>query len=146
MKKFVTMMCLMLLVGLVASARDQVTRDAGKLPAEAREFIKAQFPGTGISYLKIENNLFRNNGYEVRLTDGTELEFNNKGEWTDIDCEPRAVPAGIIPEAIKKYMKENYARHRTVKIERGRKGYELTLENDLEVKFDPFGNFVRLSY
>ena len=32
-----------------------------------------------------------------------------------------------------------------VKIERNRKGYELTLENGLEVDFDQFGGFLKLS-
>ena len=48
-------------------------------------------------------------------------------------------------QTISKYMKANYNGHKTVKIERNRKGYELTLENGLEVDFDQFGGFLKLS-
>jgi len=44
-----------------------------------------------------------------------------------------------------KYMKANYNGHKTVKTERNRKGYDLTLENGLEVDFDQFGGFLKLS-
>ena len=62
------------------------------------------------------------------MADGIELEFNSKGEWLEIDCKNKAVPSTFIPQAISKYMKANYNGHKTVKIERNRKGYELTLE------------------
>lgn len=63
----------------------------------------------------------------------------------EIDCKNKAVPSTFIPQAISKYMKANYNGHKTVKIERNRKGYELTLENGLEVDFDQFGGFLKLS-
>ncbi|MBQ8361731.1 MAG: PepSY-like domain-containing protein [Bacteroidaceae bacterium] len=145
MKRLMLMMVLVLSVMMMASARGRVTRDTSVLPAEAREFIKTQFPSTSISYLKVDKGMFNGNSYEVRLADGTELDFNSKGEWTEIDCEPRAVPSTVIPETISQYMKQHYARQRIVKIERSRKGYELKLENDLEVDFDTYGNFLHLS-
>ena len=54
-------------------------------------------------------------------------------------------PATFIPNTIAKYMQKNYGGHKIVKIERDRKGYELTLENGLEVDFDQFGGFLKLS-
>ena len=54
-------------------------------------------------------------------------------------------PHEISTDPISKYMKANYNGHKTVKIERNRKGYELTLENGLEVDFDQFGGFLKLS-
>jgi len=42
-------------------------------------------------------------------------------------------------------MQKNYGGHKIIKIERDRKGYELTLENGLEVDFDQFGGFLKLS-
>ena len=71
--------------------------------------------------------------------------INSKGEWLEIDCKNKSVPSTFIPQAISKYMKANYNGHKTVKIERNRKGYELTLENGLEVDFDQFGGFLKLS-
>ena len=82
---------------------------------------------------------------QLSLSDGIELEFNSKGEWIEIDCKNKAVPAIFIPNTIVKYMQKNYGGHKIIKIERDRKGYELTLENGLEVDFDQFGGFLKLS-
>ena len=107
--------------------------------------IGKHFSQTKVAYIKIEKDLFQTTSYDVKLADGIELEFNSKGEWLEIDCKNKSVPSTFIPQAISKYMKANYNGHKTVKIERNRKGYEPTLENGLEVDFDQFGGFLKLS-
>ena len=82
MKKIVSLVSIMLLIVSVACARDRVTQDVSVLPTEARDMIKIHFPKSMISYLKVDKPLFRTEGYDVRLSDGTELEFNTKGQWT----------------------------------------------------------------
>ena len=134
----------MLLTVSAMCARDRVSRDVNLLPTEARELIKNHFAEASISYLKVDKNLFRVEGYDVRLTDGTELDFNSKGQWTEIEAEKNAVPASLIPDVIKKYMKQNYNGQRVKKIKHNRRGYELKLSNGLEVEFDNMGNFLRL--
>ena len=134
----------MLLTVSAMCARDRVSRDVNLLPTEARELIKNHFAEASISYLKVDKNLFRVEGYDVRLTDGTELDFNSKGQWTEIEAEKNAVPASLIPDVIKKYMKQNYNGQHVKKIKHNRRGYELKLSNGLEVEFDNMGNFLRL--
>ena len=134
----------MLLTVSAMCARDRVSRDVNLLPTEARELIKNHFAEASISYLKVDKNLFRVEGYDVRLTDGTELDFNSKGQWTEIEAEKNAVPASLIPDVIKKYMKQNYNGQRVKKIKHNRRGYELKLSNGLEVEFDNMGHFLRL--
>ena len=145
MKKFIAMICSLLFVFQVMDAQDEVTQDVKKLPVTAREFIKKQFPETSISYFKIDKDLFSAPKYDVKLADGMEIEFDSQGEWTEIDCKPRAVPSSLIPNTIMQYMKQQYANHHIVKIERDRKGYELTLDNGLEVEFDQYGGFIKLN-
>lgn len=145
MKKILFLMAMLVSSLQFAMAGDVVTRDVNKLPVAAREMISKHFPQTKVSYIKIEKDLFQSTSYDVKLADGIELEFNSKGEWLEIDCKNKAVPSTFIPQAISKYMKANYSGHKTVKIERNRKGYELTLENGLEVDFDQFGGFLKLS-
>ncbi len=145
MKKILFLMAMLVSSLQFAMAGDVVTRDVNKLPVAAREMISKHFPQTKVSYIKIEKDLFQSTSYDVKLADGIELEFNSKGEWLEIDCKNKAVPSTFIPQAISKYMKANYSGHKTVKIERDRKGYELTLENGLEVDFDQFGGFLKLS-
>lgn len=144
MKKLLGLIVCMLLTVSAMCARDRVSRDVNLLPTEARELIKNHFAEASISYLKVDKNLFRVEGYDVRLTDGTELDFNSKGQWTEIEAEKNAVPASLIPDVIKKYMKQNYNGQRVKKIKHNRRGYELKLSNGLEVEFDNMGHFLRL--
>ena len=144
MKKLLGLIVCMLLTVSAMCARDRVSRDVNLLPTEARELIKNHFAEASISYLKVDKNLFRVEGYDVRLTDGTELDFNSKGQWTEIEAEKNAVPASLIPDVIKKYMKQNYNGQHVKKIKHNRRGYELKLSNGLEVEFDNMGNFLRL--
>lgn len=145
MKKILFLMAMLFGTLQFAMAGDVVTRDVNKLPVTAREMISKHFPQTKVSYIKIEKDLLQSTSYDVKLADGIELEFNSKGEWLEIDCKNKAVPSTFIPQTISKYMNANYSGHKTVKIERNRKGYELTLENGLEVDFDQFGGFLKLS-
>lgn len=142
-KLFIAMWGILLTVSVVC-ARDRVSRDITLLPTEARELIKNHFAKTDISYLKVDKNIFRIEGYDVRLSDGTELEFNSKGQWTEIETWRNDVPASLIPDVIKKYMKQNYNGQHVKKIKHNRRGYELKLANGLEVEFDNMGNFLRL--
>lgn len=144
MRKLVGLVSVMLLLVSVACARGKVTQNVSLLPVEAREMIKTHFPKAAISYLKVDKNFFRTEGFDVRLSDGTELEFNAKGQWTEIESRPRSVPASLIPESVKKYVSRYYGDQHVKKIKHNRRGYELTLANGLEVEFDNMGNFLRL--
>lgn len=143
MNKFLAMVCMLLAVS-VACAKGKVTRDINQLPTEARATIENHFPNASVSYLKIDKNIFRIEGYDVRLSDGTELEFNSKGQWTEVDRKNGAVPSSIIPDVVNTYMKENYGGQRIKEIKHNRRGYELKLANGLEVDFDNMGNFLKL--
>ena len=73
------------------------------------------------------------------------VQFSQAGDKVTRDVNKLPVPAIFIPNTIVKYMQKNYGGHKIIKIERDRKGYELTLENGLEVDFDQFGGFLKLS-
>ena len=143
MRKILFLMAMLVCSLQFAMAGDVVTRDVNKLPVAAREMIGKHFSQTKVAYIKIEKDLFQTTSYDVKLADGIELEFNSKGEWLEIDCKNKSVPSTFIKKKNTKYMNSNG--HKTVKIERNRKGYELTLENGLEVDFDQFGGFLKLS-
>ena len=106
--------------------------------------LSKYFPYAKVSYIKVDKDLFLSTSYDVKLSNGTEIDFNGIGEWLEVDCQKEAVPAALIPEPIRKYMEENFKGHRITEIERSRKGYQITLANELEVLFDPFGTFIKL--
>lgn len=106
-----------------------------ELPAQAQQFINEHFNGVKLSYAKLERD-FLENSYEVMLANGAKLEFSSKGTWEDVDCRYGEVPAAIIPQPIKEYIKSNYPGEKVLKIERERNRYELKLSNRLELTFD----------
>ena len=120
----------------VTEGIDIITKD----PTPAiTEFVKSYFPKVSVLIVKPEHD-----EYEVRLSDGTELEFTRNFEWKKIDCEHSntytAVPAELVPEQIAIYVKTNFADQSITKIEKKRRGWEIELSSELEIKFNK--NFV----
>ncbi len=103
------------------------------------EFVKTYFPKANVLIVKPEWD-----EYEVRLSDGTHLEFTRDFEWKKIDCEHSntysAVPAELVPEQITTYVKTNFTNQSIIKIEKKRKNWEIELNSELEIKFNK--NFV----
>ena len=116
---------------------------AEKLPAAARAFIEEYFPETAVSYVKKDKELTKTT-YEVVLQDGTEMEFNGKGQWDNVDCKNRAVPAALIPTAITEYVNTNFPGQVIVNIDKELHGYEIELSSDLDLKFDKDGKLIKV--
>ena len=114
-----------------------------KLPVAAQSFIKEYFPETAISYAKKDADLTKTT-YEVTLQDGTEIDFNSKGEWDKVDCKRAAVPAALVPAFIAEYVQTSFPGQIIVKIDKERYGYEIELGNDLELKFDKNGKLLNI--
>ncbi len=109
-----------------------------QLPESALSFIKEYFPEIAVSYVRKDAELTHTT-YEVVLQDGTEIEFNAKGEWDNVDCNRSAVPAELVPEAIFNYVKDHFPGQAIVKIDKEPYGHEIELANDLELKFGKDG-------
>lgn len=144
MKKIFSILFILSLLCQVAVGRDFVTHDVSRLPVKARELVNKNFPEVNISYLKIDNELFKSKNYEVTLTNGTEIEFDKNGEWKEIDCKRNSVPAVFVSAPIMEYVNQYYPDQRIVKIEKLRRGYQIELTNDLDITFDSKGRFLRM--
>ena len=136
---FAALVC-MLMQSLSSFADDRVI-PTQQLPAAAQTFVQNTFPGKGIAYATIDRD-FGKTTYDVRLNDGTEVDFDSKGTWDKVDCGLSAVPAQLVPEAIANYVKANYAGATIVKIDKERHGYDIELSNDLELKFNKQGQLI----
>ena len=142
MKKLLTSLLMMVLAVTVASARDRYTSDVNTLPQLAQQILKQHFGKVAVNHIKIESHTFGGDDYEVILDNGTEVDFNSKGEWTDIEAGRRGVPASIIPAEINKHLKAQYSKQKVVSIDRDKKGYELKLTNGLELRYNKYGHFL----
>ena len=119
----------------VACADNNKVISKNELPAPAQKLLNEYFPDAKLSYAKLDRD-FLERSYEVLLVDGTKLEFFSNGEWQEVDCKFGEVPAGIVPEAIIKYIADNYPGEKVLKIEIDRGNYEVKLSNRLELTFN----------
>lgn len=107
-----------------------------ELPQKAQTFITTHFSGVEVLSATVDDD------YEVYLANGAKVEFTLQGEWKEVKCPGSKVPAAIIPAAISKYVKTNFPNNAIVKIDKKYSGYEIELNNGLELKFDKNGNFM----
>ncbi len=137
MKKFVYLMSVLLIasIGTVAKADTDKAIRFQELPAKSQKFIHKYFTQNDIVYAKVERTL-TSKSYEVVLKDGTNIDFDKKGEWTEVDMQTRSVPSSIVPSQIATYINEAYPTAIIEKISRNRRHYEVELSNRIEVKFD----------
>ena len=144
MKKFLFIIATMLAIGTSTTRADIDTPiSAAQLPQKAQVFIKQHFPNREIAYAKLERD-FPGLSYEVILTNSTKLEFNKDGEWKEVDCKYKPVPAAIVPEAIAAFTTMHYPNVIIVKIDRDSRGYEVDLSNGLELTFDLKFNLIEI--
>ncbi|WP_418403675.1 PepSY-like domain-containing protein [Alistipes putredinis] len=134
MKKLVVLFVSMLVLATTASAGNDKPIQVSQLPQTAQQFIKKYFGDRKVAFAKEESD-FRKS-YEIAFTTGDKIEFDRKGEWTDIDCKYSAVPAGIVPAQIVAYIAENYPDSQVVQIEKDSRSTEVKLDNRMEIKFD----------
>ena len=101
---------------------DEKKIDLGELPAKARSFIDNYFHGTDIRSIVQE----KENGhkeYQVELSDGTDLEFDEDGEWTNIECHFNPIPTGILPDEVKNKVEELHPKAFIYGVEKEPGGY-----------------------
>lgn len=131
-----------LILTATAWAGDYV-HDAGVLPQAAQSVIKKNFKSE-VSFVKIDKTLGKISEYEVVLTDGSEITFDSKGNWKEVETsKKKSVPSGFVLKTISDYVSKNHKGEKIIGIEKKRDGYEIDLSNGIDIKFDKNGNFVR---
>lgn len=153
MKKFIVFLAAAIAGIGVLSGCDEVKIKEKRLPETARTFIQKNFPHTNILGAEKE----REDGvkqYNVRLADGTEIEFDARGNWKSIECEFSILPEAALLPTISGYITENYPGSKAYKIDKKYGGYEVEITapsgspqpgSDIELIFNAFGEFVRES-
>lgn len=140
MKKLLVLLLALLPVTFVSAEVDD-ERPIGfeQLPVASREFIKTHFPEAKVAFATVEGRMWPS--YEVIFTDGTQVEFDASGEWKEIDCKYSYVPEAVMLPKIVEFCKQRFPEARVKEIDRDRNGYELKLDNRMEIHFDLRGNF-----
>lgn len=141
LKIILTTVMAVVFFALPAAAFDKYSVNRNDLPEKAQQFLTEYFPKGRVSMVKTDRHLLKKTDYDVKLTNGTKIEFNNKGEWTSVDCKTREVPSGLIIKNICNYVAKNFPDTFIVKIEKKSLSYEIELNDGIELKFDRLGTF-----
>ena len=129
------------LIACSCSAKNTIVK-VQDLPQAAQAFLATHFSNTDVA-LAIKDG----NEYEIRMDNGWELEFDNKGQWEKIDCQRDAIPASVastLPEAIVSYLSSNFENAFITEISKDRSGYDIELSNGLDLEFTSKGRFKRI--
>lgn len=125
----------MMSFNIVANAGNDKPINVNELPAKAQTLLSKHFKGQKVMLATIESGVV-SRSYDVVLRNGTKLEFDKKGNITEIDCKQGIVPSQLIPQPIKNYLKENYRGKTVRKIELNKKEYEVELTNGIDLTFN----------
>ncbi len=109
--------------------------NVSQLPTTAQQTLSSYFSDKKVALAKMESGIVEKT-YDVIFTTGEKIEFDRKGNWTEIDCKQSSVPTKLIPTQILNYVKQNYSGNKILKIEKDRKEYEIKLSNGIEITFN----------
>lgn len=139
MKKLLVLVLVMIAASVSAEMYADRVINQSELPEAAQTFIERYFAADKV--VKVEQDYGKRGvEYEVDFASGAEVDFRGKGEWHQVKAARGGeVPAGIVPEAVAKYVAANFATQRIVEIERKRGGYEIELSNGTELRLTADG-------
>ncbi len=142
MKKLLLSLTIVIASLQMASCKDRPI-DLSQLPQAAREFIGEHFVDASVLLASVDKELFDTH-YNAVFAEGFSVEFDRKGMWRDVDCGRGRVPEAIIPEAIRSQLNASHPAGFVREISRDKRGYELTLNNGLELKFNKLFRLVEI--
>ena len=102
-----------------------------QLPAEAQTMLKKYFADKVPLVVTVDWD-----DYTVIYQSGEKVEFDKKGNWKDLNCKTSAVPAALIPEQIKASVKKTFPGATVIKLDRDRRGYDVKLNNGMELELN----------
>lgn len=102
-----------------------------QLPQEAKTLLMTHFADKVPLVITVDYN-----DYKVMYQSGEKVEFNKKGRWKELDCKVSEVPTALIPEQIKAHVKATFPGTTIIKLDRDRRGYDVKLNNGIELEYN----------
>ena len=140
MKKQILTLATILLLGFTTFAQNGM-KNIQQLPQKAQEFVKTYFNDYKVAYVLTDKEL-ADIDYKIRFEDGTEIEFNAKGDWTDVSGKQNCIPTGFILKEITNYVNTYHNDLCITDIEREFSRITVELSNNLEIEFNSKGKLI----
>lgn len=111
-----------------------------KLPENAKKFISSNFNNAKIVYIdKIKDE------YEIKLSNGTYINFDKNGEWNYISSDDNLIRENILPKNIAgrvKNVMKKYKNAYIFEINKRINFYRVRLSNSLDLCISHKGNIL----
>jgi hypothetical protein len=143
MKRIVFYVMFFVVTTLSAACDKEKLIQVNELPVVSKTFIDTHFADVGITAMVRERDGL-DVDYTVYLANGFEVDFNKSGDWDDVDGHFQPVPESILallPQPLLQHIATTFPNLSIVGVNKERYGYEISLSNDLELKFDTNGRF-----
>lgn len=140
MKKMIIIAVMFL--GFTISANAQKKIEVTELPKPAQDFLKKHFSNREIDVVKKDAE-HGEKGYEVKLKDGTEIEFWKDGSYREVDGGKKPIPTAFIPASVKDYVSKNHPNEKITHIDYGHKDLDVDLTNNIDLEFTKEGKILK---
>lgn len=131
---------LLLLIAISANAQKKI--EASDLPPASINFIREYFPNATVDKAK-KDAQHDEKGFEVILSDGTEVEFWKDGKYREVDGKKKPIPTGYIDRKIVDYVTKNYPNNKITHIDYGHKDVDVDLTDGIDLEFTKEGTFIK---
>lgn len=125
------MLVLVLTMSMAMMADNDRVITFDQLPAQAQTLLKTHFANKVPLIVTVDWD-----DYTVMYQSGEKVEFDKKGNWKNINCKASGVPADLIPEQIKANVEQTFPGATVIKLDRDRRGYDVKLNNGMEIEFN----------
>jgi hypothetical protein len=142
-----------LLIALVAfisvfSALPALAQSCCTLPKNATDYISKHFNGYEINFFEKDRDVL-DVDYTVYVRNGKQsykLEFDKKGNVTDIESESRglSLPQSVLPANVVQYVKGAFPNAKVTEWSKDGNKQLVELNNDMELVFNSKGKFLRI--
>lgn len=132
MKKLLFVLLAVLTLGFSAKADHDQVINFNQLPQQAQTLLKQHFANKVPLIVTMDWD-----DYTIVYDSGEKVEFDKQGKWKEIDCRTSSVPTALIPEQIKSHIRATFPGTTIIDLDRNRRGYEVKLNNGLEVEYSP---------
>lgn len=138
MTKIKKLLILGLILGLSSSVvfGDWIV-PASSLPQKARTFINSTFPGVQIWKVERDGGKF-----EVKLSNGVDIDFTIMGDWKDIDGGWVTIPFSVLPASVANTIKQTYPQAMIIEAEKEWGNYKIKLNNFMELYITSNGQLI----
>ncbi|MDQ6531316.1 PepSY-like domain-containing protein [Flavobacterium sp. LHD-85] len=140
MKKRIFLAVVLLLIAISANAQKKI--EVTELPKPAQDFLKKHFANENVASAHKDAE-HGEKGYEVKLKDGTEVEFWKDGSYREVDGGDKPIPTDFIPDTIKAYVSKNHPNEKITHIDYGHKDVDVDLTNNIDLEFSKDGKILK---